>query len=470
MKALGYLLGLAIILALLTICVEKGIPIATVGVRSAFMTGETDPSDLSTSVGISGVGQTGSNESLVERIYAPTGEIDSVAVDGRTTGVVRVGYTFTATASPLAAAQPITYVWQATGQKVMTQTNRGLSDTSTFTWTAVGTQAITVTAMNRCNKVSGVHSITITNGFSPLISATISGSQVGFSQSPYTFIATVSPATATRPITYVWQATRQQDVVTTTNALSHIVTYTWNQTGAQTIMVTATNGGPPVTDTHSISISIKSIGPIYLPLVLHCIRPGKPVLSHIENPDINDSYEICWSAASEADFYVLEEATNSLFAGSTTTYTETSTCHSISGKGMGWYYYRVKACNGCDCEYSDVQEVGVWCEHEDNDLRVQANGPLISGRQYCGRFNDKDDYFKLDQDTEGLVEADLITNYTGAPVYFMLTSPDGNEVCRIDRQPYHCVYVGPKGWYYVEIFKGSDYANTMTYTLSVTFH
>ena len=470
MKALRCLLSVVMIIVLLGISGEEDILLAEVGVGNVCAMDEINPSDLFTSVRISGVGRTDGDESLVENTYSPTGVIEHVAVSGPTTGVVGVGYSFTATVSPHTAAQPITYVWQATGQKVLTQTNGGLSDTSTFTWTTTGTQVITVTALNRFSRVSGVHSITITNGFSPLTSVIISGPQVGFSQSPYTFIATVSPATAIWPITYVWQATGQQDVVTTTNALSHTVTYAWNQTGAQTIMVTATNGGPSVADSHSISISMKPIGPIYLPLVLRCVRPGKPVLSHIENPDVNGSYQVCWSAASEADFYVLEEAMNSLFAGSTMTYTEASTCHSINGKDMGWYYYRVKACNGCDCECSDVQEAGAWCEHEDNDLRNQANGPLISGRQYCGRLNDRNDYFGFDQDAAGLVEADLTTHHTGARVYFMLGNPDGTEVCRIDGRPYHCEYPGPKGRYYVRIFKGSDYTNTMTYTLSVTFH
>jgi len=470
MKALRCLLSVVMVFVLLGISGEEDILLAEVGVSNVCAMGKINPSDLFTTVRISDVGQTGSNESLVEKIYAPTGEIDSVAVDGPTTGVVRVGHTFTATVSPDTAAQPITYVWQAIGQEVVTDTYRGLSDTSAFTWTVAGAKAIAVTAMNRFSKVSGVHLITITDGFSPLVSVTITGTQEGVSQRPYTFIATVSPDTATWPITYVWQATGQQDVETTTDALSHTITYTWNQTGAQTIMVTATNGGPPVTNTHSISISMKPIGPIYLPLVLRCIRPGKPVLSHIENPDVNDGYQVCWSAASEADFYVLEEATNSLFAGSTMTYTETTTCHSISGKDMRWYYYRVKACNGCDCECSDVQEVGAWCEHEDNDLRDQANGPLISGRQYLGRFNDRNDYFRFDQDAAGLVEADLTTHHTGASVYFMLVNPDGTEVCRIGGRPHHCEYSGPKGRYYVRIFKGSDYTNTMAYTLSVTFH
>ncbi|MBL7064616.1 MAG: PKD domain-containing protein [Anaerolineae bacterium] len=83
-----------------------------------------------------------------------------VTVAGPTTGVVQAGYAFIATASPITATAPITYVWQATGQLPVTNTG-GLSDTVAFTWNTTGTQAITVTAANAGGTVTGTHVISI---------------------------------------------------------------------------------------------------------------------------------------------------------------------------------------------------------------------------------------------------------------------------------------------------------------------
>jgi hypothetical protein len=95
-------------------------------------------------------------------VVAPAG----VGVTGPTTGTVDTAYTFiatvrpiTATACPMTATLPITYVWQATGQSPVTHTG-GLSDTTTFTWPTPGIQTITVTATNAGGAVTGTHFIT----------------------------------------------------------------------------------------------------------------------------------------------------------------------------------------------------------------------------------------------------------------------------------------------------------------------
>ncbi len=84
----------------------------------------------------------------------------SVSISGPTAGTVNTSYVFTATVNPPTATQPITYLWQATGQSPMTHTN-GVSDTAAFTWSTAGTQTITVTATNAAGMVSNTQTIAI---------------------------------------------------------------------------------------------------------------------------------------------------------------------------------------------------------------------------------------------------------------------------------------------------------------------
>ena len=90
----------------------------------------------------------------------------SATITGPATGLVLADHAFIAAVSPITAAQPITYVWQAApvgtggGQPPVTHTS-GLSDTVTFTWSVSGTQAITVTAANFGGTVVETHTITI---------------------------------------------------------------------------------------------------------------------------------------------------------------------------------------------------------------------------------------------------------------------------------------------------------------------
>ena len=87
--------------------------------------------------------------------------LTSVDIGGPTEGFVNAAYAFTATASPIVATLPITYIWQATGLALVTHTG-GLSDTFSFTWSAPGLKVITVTADNGIGaQVADVHAITV---------------------------------------------------------------------------------------------------------------------------------------------------------------------------------------------------------------------------------------------------------------------------------------------------------------------
>ena len=71
----------------------------------------------------------------------------------------------------------------------------------------------------------------------------------------YTYTVTVSPITATLPITYVWRATGQSPVTHTGGGLSNAISYTWGATGTEYITVTARNSGGALTATMSITIA-----------------------------------------------------------------------------------------------------------------------------------------------------------------------------------------------------------------------
>ena len=82
----------------------------------------------------------------------------------------------------------------------------------------------------------------------------------------YSFTANVRPVTTTTPITFTWQASGQDGVVTSTEALSHSVTYTWHTSGTKTITVTARNNtGSAVSFAHTLDIVLFYV---YLPWVL----------------------------------------------------------------------------------------------------------------------------------------------------------------------------------------------------------
>jgi len=96
-------------------------------------------------------------------VLAPPQAPVAINVAGPSGGAADSAHAFTATVNPITTTQPITYLWQATGQALVTHANRGLSDTLAFTWSAaqVGPQLITVTAENSVGSVTTAYSITI---------------------------------------------------------------------------------------------------------------------------------------------------------------------------------------------------------------------------------------------------------------------------------------------------------------------
>lgn len=84
------------------------------------------------------------------------------------------------------------------------------------------------------------------------------------------FTAEVWPITATRPLTYVWQATGQQ-TITRTNALPDTASFAWPLTGPQEVRVTAGNVAGRVTITRAVSV-VPGIA-LYMPLAAKRAEP-----------------------------------------------------------------------------------------------------------------------------------------------------------------------------------------------------
>lgn len=199
---------------------------------------------------------------------------DSVSLAGTASGLPGTAHTFTATVSPGSASTPITYTWQADGQTLVTHTGRGTSDTIQFTWSTTGTKAITVTATNAGGTATNSRTILIneTGTVTPPSGVMLSGPVTGTAYTSITFSAAVSPADATTPLTYVWQATGRAPM-TRTNGLSDSVTMMWTSsvTSTQSVTVTATNAGGWAAASRSITIYPSSIvfdHWIFLPVVM----------------------------------------------------------------------------------------------------------------------------------------------------------------------------------------------------------
>jgi len=80
------------------------------------------------------------------------------------------------------------------------------------------------------------------------------------------------------------------------------------------------------------------------------IAPGVPASISVPGGSNNGSFTVSWGTSTgTVTAYELYEANNSSFTGQTIVHQGTGTSNSVSGKGNGTYYYRVRACNGGQC-------------------------------------------------------------------------------------------------------------------------
>jgi uncharacterized repeat protein (TIGR01451 family) len=219
---------------------------------------------------------------------------------------------------------------------------------------------------------------------------------------------------------------------------------------------------------------------VYLPLVLNYWPPipAVPVLDAIDNSNGDDEYIVSWSSAKLATFYILQESPDSSFTDAVQVYSDTNTSTLLSGKGPTRYYYRVLARNNYgDSGWSNVRSVDVLWEKEPNDNALtQANGPLISGLTYYGRFPsgaDQQDYFFIQLQSAQRVELWLRNIPAGQDYDLTLRDTTLGVVGHSGELGNANEYIRtgtlPAGWYYIQVYNRSGGGSTQAYHLRVVY-
>jgi hypothetical protein len=191
---------------------------------------------------------------FIVRISSSYIPIDSVQINGPSQGQTCTDYEFTALVSPSDSPTPITYLWQAVGQVPSTHSG-GITDSITYRWGEVGTQAITVTASYEGTSVSSTHTIFI-NSYKPCLA--LSGPKIGWMGENLTFTATTTPLTTTLPLEYSWTV-EGQPTVTHTDGLADTSAYAWSTSGVYDLSVTATGPDGVASDTSSVLIIVERL-------------------------------------------------------------------------------------------------------------------------------------------------------------------------------------------------------------------
>ena len=132
--------------------------------------------------------------------------------------------------------------------------NTGSSTSFSQTWQKFGVaDGSYVVKAVADNGLTATAVFTIPCVYSPT-DVTISGPTKAFINTSGTFTATVSPLTATQPLTYTWEATGQPAIIQI-GGITDTISYTWAVTGTKTITVTVENDvDGPVTTTHTVEV------------------------------------------------------------------------------------------------------------------------------------------------------------------------------------------------------------------------
>jgi hypothetical protein len=306
----------------------------------------------------------------------------------------------------------------------------------------------------------------------PPTSVTITGPAMGAVNTAYTFTATVSPVTATTPVTYTWTPAPDSGQGAAT------VRYTWAATGVKTIWVMAQNIGGAVTTTHGITIS-----PQVVPLTRVTISGP---MTGVTNTAYSFTANISPITATTPIMYTWMPEPDSGQGTTSTSYTWTTggnktitvTANNVGGTLTGvhtiaigpWSIYLPLTMR----DWINYYE-GPW-ETEPNDTSVQANGPIRSDRIYNGTFPspaDLKDYFYFYLSTARTVELWLTNIPVGSDYDLYLRNANLEPIC-FSNNPSNAdehIVCGPLpvGYYYVQVYNYGMTGSTQPYHLRVVY-
>jgi hypothetical protein len=202
--------------------------------------------------------------------------------------------------------------------------------------------------------------------------------------------------------------------------------------------------------------------------------PSVPTLVPIDNVDGNGSYTVTWTASSQAETYVLEEATNSSFLQASVVYSGPAMSYAVSGRGAARYYYRAKArLAWAESEWSGPRTTDVRWEGEPNDRAPdQVNGPLVPNLVYYGTFlssEDLSDYFFVDLSTSDRIYAWLTSVPEGMNYDLVLRDADlvikGYSAELSNDEEEIRTGILPAGRYYIQVFHRNGGGSAQAYHL-----
>jgi hypothetical protein len=202
--------------------------------------------------------------------------IESVQIDGPTTGVVGTAYDFTATVSPMNVTTPLSYSWQIPEQPPVTHNNVSqITDTVTADWNTPGSYTLMVTTTNAAGSTVGTHTIDISDEQTD-VSITLEAAQTSIpadGSSTTTISATVRNSSgapvANQAVSFETDLGSVNPASTTTDANGVATTTLQADTTTGTAIVIARSGGA----SRSIDIQFGSSGTqqenvVYIPLVV----------------------------------------------------------------------------------------------------------------------------------------------------------------------------------------------------------
>jgi PKD repeat protein len=187
--------------------------------------------------------------------------VSAAAISGPAQLVVGEEGFYAATFSPPNASWPLELAWD----------NGSVGPTTAYSWTAPGLYTLTVTATNPCGQAAASFPVSVTaSPCQPVATAAITGPATLVVGELALYTATVSPPTATLPLTLTWDS----------GAVCPTAAYSWTEPGLYTVTVTATNPCGEVSAVLSVSVTAAACRPVQTVAITGPLTPctGQPTL------------------------------------------------------------------------------------------------------------------------------------------------------------------------------------------------